>query len=62
MDNKIYLGDGVYAEFDGYQIKLYTSNGMTESEPIFLEAGVASVLFRFNFADKVFTKNENRMS
>ena len=26
--NQTYLGDGVYAEFDGYQIWVWTSNGI----------------------------------
>lgn len=35
-----YLGDGVYAEFDGYMIELYISNGMEKSPSIFLEPAV----------------------
>lgn len=27
--NLTYLGDGVYANYDGYQIELYTQNGIT---------------------------------
>ena len=34
---KRYIGDGVYAGFDGYQIWIWTSNGVEESAPIALE-------------------------
>jgi len=34
---KDYLGDGVYCGFDGFQIWLWTSNGVQNSEPIALE-------------------------
>lgn len=39
-NHKTYLGDGVYAEFDGYYIWLYTSNGVEESQRIALEPQV----------------------
>ena len=32
-----YLGDGVYACFDGYQVWIWTSDGISESERIALE-------------------------
>lgn len=32
-----YLGDAVYAEFDGYQIWLHTSNGIFDTNSIALE-------------------------
>lgn len=37
MAKETYLGDGVYAEFDGYQIWIYTSNGIERSPKIALE-------------------------
>lgn len=33
----IYLGDGVYAEFDGYTLWIYTHNGIYETNRIALE-------------------------
>lgn len=39
-----YLGDGVYARFDGYQTWIFTSNGVTISEPIALEPEVLKAL------------------
>ena len=39
-----YLGDGVYASFDGFMIVLYTSDGITNSPPIYLEPSVYHAL------------------
>jgi hypothetical protein len=36
-ETKEYLGDGVYAEFDGYQVVLTTENGVTVTSTIYLE-------------------------
>lgn len=38
--NKTYLGDSVYAEFDGYAITLTTENGHGPSNTIVLEPEV----------------------
>ena len=40
MKNRQYLGDGVYAEFDGYQIWLYTNDGYQDTNRIALEPSV----------------------
>ena len=37
---KIYLGDSVYCEFDGTQIKLTTENGLQVTNTIFLETSM----------------------
>lgn len=42
-----YLGDGVYATFDGYQIYIWTSNGITESERIALEVHTMNLLIEY---------------
>ena len=42
-----YLGDGVYAEFDGYQIWLLTSDGYSITNRIALEPSVFHALVRF---------------
>lgn len=47
-ENKTYLGDGVYAEHDGYMISVYTSNGITKGEPIYFEPEVLDALIRFS--------------
>lgn len=43
-----YLGDGVYARHNcANQIEIYTSNGITESDPIYLEPEVMQALHIF---------------
>ena len=45
FEKKTYLGDGVYSEFDGYQIKLTTENGSpTPTNTIYLEPDVVTNL------------------
>ena len=39
-ETTMYLGDGVYADEDAGMIKLYTFDGIDESEPIFIDAQV----------------------
>lgn len=46
-DRKTYLGDGVYAEVDGFNIWLYTDNGIEKSDRIALEPAVLSALNDF---------------
>lgn len=47
--NKIYLGDSVYAEYDGYGICLTTENGLPgdPSNEIFLDPGVLNNLIEW---------------
>jgi hypothetical protein len=42
-----YLGDGVYAAFDGYNITLTTENGLEVTNTIVLEPDVLSALYEF---------------
>ncbi len=44
---KVYLGDGAYAEFDGYDVVLTTENGIEETNRIVLDPDVLSALLRF---------------
>jgi hypothetical protein len=44
---KAYLGDSVYAEFDGFGIVLTTENGMGASNTIVLEPDVLRALNEF---------------
>lgn len=44
--NKQYLGDGLYAEFDGFQIRLYTVRGSGIHE-VFLEPQVLDAFLSF---------------
>lgn len=42
-----YIGDGVYVEFDGYQIRVTTNNGIETLQEIFLEREVAFALMNY---------------
>ena len=42
-----YIGDGVYAYFDGWQVMIYTSNGIEDSEPIGLEDNTMIALIEY---------------
>ena len=39
INEEVYLGDGLYASFDGYQIRLRAPHG-AHDEQVFLELGV----------------------
>lgn len=36
----VYLGDGLYMDYDGYQVRLYASNGIETTNEVFLEPTV----------------------
>ena len=42
-----YLGDGVYIEFDGYQILLKANNHLNPTDTIALEPAVFKALVRY---------------
>lgn len=44
---KEYLGDGVYADTNGFHIILTTSNGIEITNRIYLEAEVIEALLRY---------------
>jgi hypothetical protein len=44
---KQYLGDGVYADFDGWNIVLTAENGISATDRIVLEPQVLEELFRY---------------
>jgi hypothetical protein len=46
-DNRAYLGDSVYADFDGFMIKLYTNNGCEDENIIWLEPDVVTMLLGY---------------
>jgi hypothetical protein len=45
--DKKYIGDAVYAEFDGYHVVLTTENGEFASNTIYLDSHVRYALFQF---------------
>lgn len=46
-ERKDYLGDGVYADFDGYQLVLTTEHGVRTTNTIYLEPDVYAALMRY---------------
>ena len=46
-NGRMYLGDGVYAEKDAGMIELYTFDGISESDPIFIDSQVWHALKMF---------------
>ena len=44
---KVYLGDSVYADFNGFMIVLTTENGLGPSNTIYLEPEVMLALIRY---------------
>lgn len=42
-----YIGDGAYVTFDGFQIRLFTSNGINETNEVFLEPSTAINLQKY---------------
>jgi len=47
MSDKVYLGDGAYARFDGYALILTTEDGVETTNEIVLEPQVVMGLFAF---------------
>lgn len=47
LNEKVYLGDAVYAQFDGLGIILTTENGIMATNTIFLEPDVLASLELF---------------
>ena len=46
-DKETYLGDGLYAKFDGRQFELYASDGIRKTNQVFLEPDVLSAFIRY---------------
>jgi hypothetical protein len=44
MPESTYLGDGLYASFDGYQIRLMASDGVNIHDQVYLEPSVWNAL------------------
>lgn len=45
--NKTYLGDGLYAEFQVFGVRVYASNGIEETNEIYLEGSILKALVEF---------------
>lgn len=48
INEKKYLGDGVYVRWDGYHIILTTENGIEVENTIFLDRRVMQSLINYN--------------
>lgn len=46
-DTKDYLGDGLYVSYDGYQIRLFASNGLHDYAEVFLDYQTLSAFLRY---------------
>lgn len=57
---KDYLGDGVYADFDGFQITLTTENGIDVTNTIVLEPEVMAALK--NYEVRVIRRSEHEIA
>lgn len=42
-----YLGDGLYALFDGFQVELYASNGIEKTNQVYLEPSVLHAFLEY---------------
>ena len=45
--SKVYLGDGTYAQFDGFHLILTTENGIETTNTVYLEDWVFNALLRY---------------
>jgi hypothetical protein len=46
-EDDVYLGDGLYASFDGYQIELYASNRICKTNQVYLDPHVLAAFLRY---------------
>lgn len=61
MLQKTYLGDGVYASFDGYQIWLTTEDGIRITNQIALDSSAFYNLVEFEKELRSKTKDKNEI-
>ena len=47
-ERKAYLGDGLYADFDGYHIVLTAENGVETTNTVYLDPAVFDALVAYN--------------
>lgn len=46
LKDATYLGDGLYYSYDGYQVRLFTHNGLYSEHEVFLESAVLDNFLR----------------
>jgi hypothetical protein len=47
LQKPVYLGDGLYAGFDGWQIRLAAHNGVATTNEVFLEPEVLKAFLEY---------------
>lgn len=47
LTERVYLGDGLFASYDGWQIKLAANNGITDHDVVFLDPSVISAFIAY---------------
>lgn len=47
VGREVYLGDGAYARFTGFEVTVYTTDGITETNTVVLEPYACLVLIEF---------------
>ncbi len=47
LERKVYLGDGAYAEFQGYEILVTTENGIKTTNTVVLDPAALRTLIEF---------------
>ena len=45
--DKVYLGDGAYAQFDGYGVSVTAENGIEATDTVYLEPEVYDALVKY---------------
>ncbi len=53
---KRYIGDGVYADFDGFNIVLTTEDGISTTNKVYLEPSVCKALL--DFINSIFSNED----
>jgi hypothetical protein len=55
LSKKVYMGDAVYASFDGFHVVLTTSNGITDTNTIAIEPAVWNAIgeYHLNLIEKL---------
>lgn len=44
---EVYIGDGLYVSYDGYQVELYASDGQRKTNQVFLEPVVLNAFLKY---------------
>jgi hypothetical protein len=57
---KEYLGDSVYADFDGFQIVLTTENGYGATNTIYMEPDVVAAFLKYKERVDIMRAEANR--